>query len=177
MRGTVLIATDSASSDPVTRPTVGCARQSARPYARPMPWTAAGTSVVAIGYAAVAAIFTPLTWPAMLATLPPLVVAGWAAVRVPDRPAVASVGRGRVAPWVAVVVAGTIWELVALVRSPRADYPTISSIVSPVAGTQWWFRFVGYLLWFAVGAWLLHRSRAPIAGAVRDRRGGGGEER
>ena len=119
--------------------------------------------VGAVAYAAVAALFTPLTWPAMLATVPPLVVAGWLALRPPARPARPgpagpAIGRRRVAPWAVVIVAGATWEIVALVRSPRADYPTISSIVSPFAGTQWWFRFVGYLLWFAAGVWLVRRS-------------------
>ena len=129
--------------------------------------------MVAVGYAAVAALFTPLTWPAMLATLPPLFVAGWVALRLPVRPIGPGLRRRRVVPWLAVVAAGTIWELVALVRSPRADYPTISSIVSPLAGTQWWFRFAGYLLWFAAGAWLVCRTRAP-AGAAAAR--GGAED-
>ena len=130
--------------------------------------------MVAVGYAAVAALFTPLTWPAMLATLPPLFVAGWVALRPPVRPIGPGLRRRRVVPWLAVVVAGTIWELVALVRSPRADYPTISSIVSPLAGTQWWFRFAGYLLWFAAGVWLVRRSRPPLTAAGAH---AGGEER
>ena len=112
---------------------------------------------LAVGYAAVASLLTPLTWPAMLATLPPLVVAAWVAVRRPDRPPIAAPTWRRVAPWAAVIAAGTAWELIALLRSPRADYPTISSIVSPLAGTHWWFRFVGYLVWFAAGAWLVRR--------------------
>lgn len=117
-----------------------------------------GAGAAGIGYAAVAASLTPLTWPAMLATLPPLVAAGWVALRRSDRPAAPAPAARRVAPWAVVVSAGVIWELVALFRSPRADFPTVSSIVSPLAGTQWWFRFVGYLLWFAAGAWLVGAS-------------------
>lgn len=110
-----------------------------------------------IGYAAVAATLTPLTWPALVATLLPLGLAGWSALRRPARPPVAAPSWRRIAPWVAVVAAGTVWELIALLRSPRVDYPTISSIVSPLAGSQWWFRFVGYLLWLAAGAALVRR--------------------
>lgn len=119
--------------------------------------------MAAVGYAALAALLSPLTWPAMLATLPPLLVAGWVAVRGPVRPARIPLKRRRAAPWLVVIAAGTGWELLALFRTPREDFPTISSIVSPLAGTQWWFRFVGYLLWFAAGAWLVRRS----LGAVR----------
>jgi hypothetical protein len=125
-----------------------------------VPWTAVGISVLAVGYAAVAALFTPLTWPAMLATVPPLFVAGWAALRLPVRPVAPALGLRRVTPWVIVVVAGTVWELVTLAGSPRVDYPTISSIVSPLAGTQWWFRFAGYLIWFAAGVWMVRRARS-----------------
>ena len=112
---------------------------------------------LAVGYAAVAALLTPLTWPAMLATLPPLAVAVLVAARRPDRPPAPPMSRRRLAPWVLVVVSGAAWELVALIRSPRADYPTISSIISALAGTAWWFRFLCYLLWFAAGVWLVRR--------------------
>lgn len=126
-----------------------------------MPWPTALPPVLptaaAVGYAALAAFLAPLTWPAMLATLPPLAVGGWAALRHPRPAARRPIGRRRVLPWLLVVVAGTAWEVVALVRSPRADYPTISSIISPLAGTQWWFRFAGYLLWFAAGVWLVRQ--------------------
>lgn len=112
--------------------------------------------VVAVGYAAVAASFTPLTWPAMLATLPPLLVVGVVMLRRPVAPARPLGGR-RMVPWLALVGVGTAWEIVALARSPRSDYPTISSIVSPLAGSSWWFRFVGYLLWFGAAVWLVRR--------------------
>jgi hypothetical protein len=118
-----------------------------------VPWL-----VVGAAYAALAALLPPLGWTAMLATLPPLVVALVVSLRRPVRPAVPGPGRRRVLPWVAVVAAGIAWELLALFRSPRDDFPTISSIVSPLAGTQWWFRFVGYLLWFAAGWWLVRQS-------------------
>ncbi|HEY5880272.1 MAG TPA: hypothetical protein VIU11_15295 [Nakamurella sp.] len=112
---------------------------------------------VGFGYAAVAAVFTPLTWPAMLATVPPLAVAGWVGLRRPERPGGPRIGLRRILPWLAVLVVGTAWELIALLRSPRDDYPTISSIVSPLAGPHWWFRFVGYLVWFAAGVALVRR--------------------
>lgn len=115
-------------------------------------------TAAAVGYAAVAASLTPLTWPAMLATLPPLVVALGAALRLPAAPADRRLGRRRVLPWLLLVGAGTAWEVLALVQSPREDYPTISSIVTPLAATQWWFRFAGYLVWFATGLWLVRQA-------------------
>ncbi len=125
-----------------------------------MPWV-----VIGAVYAALAALLPPLGWPAMLATLPPLAVALAVALQPPnhppnrraDRPVAAGPGRRRILPWAAVVAAGTAWELIALFRSPRDDFPTISSIVSPLAGSQWWIRFAGYLIWFAAGWWLVRR--------------------
>ena len=108
-----------------------------------------------VAYAALAAMLPPLTWAAMMATLPPLAVATVLAVRRPNRPPAPALGLRRVLPWMTVLAAGTVWELVALVGSPRSDFPTISSIVSPMAGTHWWFRFAGYLAWFAAGWWLV----------------------
>lgn len=91
----------------------------------------------------------------MAATVPPLVIAGWVSLRAPTRPTPARIGWRRVLPWVVVIAVGAAWELLALVRSPRADFPTLSSIVSPLAGPHWWFRFAGYLVWFAVGVRLV----------------------
>jgi len=117
-------------------------------------WVVVG---VGIGYAAVAALLTPLTWPAMLATVPPLALACWVAVRRPNCPPAPAPTWRRVLPWAVVLAAGVVLELATLFRTPREDYPTLSSIVSPLAGSQWWFRFVGYLIWFAVGAALVRR--------------------
>lgn len=112
---------------------------------------------VGIGYAAVAALLTPLTWPAMLATVPPLALACWVGVRRPNDPPAPAPTWRRVLPWAVVLAAGVTLELATLFRTPREDYPTLSSIVSPLAGSQWWFRFVGYLIWFAVSAALVRR--------------------
>ena len=125
-----------------------------RPYPRRVLWVVVG---VGIGYAAVAALLTPLTWPAMLATVPPLALACWVAVRRPNDPPAPAPTWRRVLPWAVVLAAGVTLELATLFRTSREDYPTLSSIVSPLAGSQWWFRFVGYLIWFAVGAALVRR--------------------
>ena len=50
------------------------------------------------------------------------------------------------------------WELFAVLQSPRHDYPTLSSLLSPLAGdSDGWYRFGGYLLWFVLGSWLVRR--------------------
>jgi hypothetical protein len=116
-------------------------------------------TLLAIGYALVASRFTPLTWPAMLATLPPAALLCWATMRrpIPAAPAV-RLTPARVMPWIVVVATGLAWELVALQQAPRRDYPTLSSIISPLAGdVAGWYRFAGYLVWFAAGAWLARR--------------------
>jgi len=115
----------------------------------------------AIGYALLASRLSPLTWPAMLATLPPAVLVFWVGGR--RRPAPASspeiaIGWSRLAPWVVIAALGITLEMLALVQSPREDFPTLSSIVSPLAGdSTGWYRFGGYLAWFAVGAWMAKR--------------------
>jgi hypothetical protein len=116
--------------------------------------------VAAVSYAAAASRFTPLTWPAMLATVPPAVVVCWLGLRgrsVSTVPAVA-LDRSQVMPWVVVSASAVVLEILALVQSPRADFPTLSSIVSPLVGdSSGWYRFAGYLAWFALGAWLVRR--------------------
>ena len=95
----------------------------------------------------------------MLATVPPVVVMFWVGgwgrrSRSPELVRSWS----RLAPWVVVVSLGMTLEIVALAQSPRADFPTLSSIVSPFAGdSTGWYRFGGYLAWFAMGAWMAKR--------------------
>lgn len=116
--------------------------------------------VMAVAYAALASRLTPLTWPSMLATVPPAVSVFWVGVRtrtVREAPAVV-LDRSRLAPWVVVAALGIAVEVVALAQSPREDFPTLSSLISPLAGdSAGWYRFGGYLAWFALGAWLARR--------------------
>jgi len=116
--------------------------------------------VVAVAYAAVAARFAPLSWPSMLATVPPAAVVFWVGVRnrTVREPSTAVLGPARLLPWVMVAGLTIALEITALARSPRADFPTLSSLISPLAGdTTGWYRFGGYLAWFALGAWLARR--------------------
>jgi hypothetical protein len=96
----------------------------------------------------------------MLATLPPTVVVFWVGVwgKPTGKGAVVLLTRSRLLPWVMVAALGITLEIVALVQSPREDFPTFSAIVSPLAGdSTGWYRFGGYLVWFALGAWMARR--------------------
>ncbi|MGS0684544.1 hypothetical protein ACVBEQ_05205 [Nakamurella sp. GG22] len=125
-----------------------------------MRYQVLGAAVMAVAYAAFASRFTPLTWPAMLATVPPAAGVFWIGVRtgtVRDAPAVVF-DWSRLVPWVVVAALGIALEIVALVQSPREDFPTLSSLISPFAGdSTGWYRFGGYLAWFALGTWLARR--------------------
>lgn len=116
-------------------------------------------AVLAVGYALVASRLAPLSWPAMLATVPPAAALCWVALRRPVVVApVSRIGLRRVLPWLVVAATGLAWELFAVLQSPRHDYPTLSSLLSPLAGdSDGWYRFAGYLLWFALGSWLVRR--------------------
>jgi hypothetical protein len=115
---------------------------------------------IAVVYAALAARFVPLTWPSMLATVPPAAVVCWIGLRrrtVQAGPAVA-VSPSGVLPWVVVAAFAIVLEIAALVNSPREDFPTLSSLISPLAADPaGWYRFGGYLAWFALAAWLVRR--------------------
>jgi hypothetical protein len=116
--------------------------------------------VIAVAYAALASRFIPLTWPAMLATVPPAAVLCYVGLRgraVRAAPAVV-ISPSELVPWVVVAALAIAAEIAALVQPSRADFPTLSSFISPLVGdTAGWYRFGGYLAWFALGAWLVRR--------------------
>ena len=61
------------------------------------------------------------------------------------------VSPSRLVPWVVVAALAIAWETAALAQSPREDFPTLSSVISTLAGdTAGWHRFGGYLAWFAL---------------------------
>ena len=115
---------------------------------------------VAIAYAALASRLTPLTWPSMLATVPAAAVVYRVGMRgrpVRECPAVV-LERSRLVPWVVVISLGIGLEIAALLQTPREEFPTLSSFVSPLVGdSAGWYRFVGYLVWLGMGAWLARR--------------------
>lgn len=107
-------------------------------------------------YAAVAAIFSPLTLPAAVAIL----VAGAMLIAVIARQGVppkrVDIPRRAALPWVvlALLVAG--WELTALFWGNDSAHPTLSLLLDPVLDT-YIGRLVGYLGWLAAGRWLVTR--------------------
>jgi hypothetical protein len=122
-------------------------------------------AVVACGaiYAAGVGAFSRYSWPATAAViaLGCLVVAiGWhGPLRIrPIRP-----GRSRPGAllWIAVLVAGGLWELSALLQQPSLDttsyaHPTISALTDPVLGSHLG-RSAVLAAWLLLGWWLVGR--------------------
>jgi hypothetical protein len=116
---------------------------------RPDRWDA-----VLVGYALVAALCRPLTAAAAVAVLVPGVVL--AAVAVARTPRPAAVPRSAAVPWVVLLGAAGVWELVLFVWGNDAERPTLSLLLDPVLDT-YPGRLVGYLGWLAAGRWLVAR--------------------
>ena len=72
--------------------------------------------------------------------------------------------RWEVLPWLLVLLAIVGWELVQLFQQPRHLHPTLSSITDHLLSTHP-SRFLGYLVWLALG-WLMVSD-------LRNRRRGG----
>ena len=58
--------------------------------------------------------------------------------------------------WLGALLALIAWELVELVQSPRTSHPTLSSLAEQAMSTHP-ARFVGVLLWLALGGALARR--------------------
>ena len=124
----------------------------------PSKCKASAEVLVAAAYCWVAAGFRPFTWPMRIAVLVPLLVATawtWRGRRIPRSVAQerAAADRRCVAVWVVLIASATMWELAALLSSPRDDHPTLSSIADDVMSTHPG-RAATFALWLVVG-WLL----------------------
>ena len=118
---------------------------------------------VAVATAATYAWWTtalrPFTWPALVAVEAAGIAAMLLGARMPGRRP--SAGGRRSAPrgilvWVVLVTVLAGWELMAYFSHPRADHPTLSSLVDPVL--DWHpVRAVAFLVWLTVGAGLARR--------------------
>ena len=107
-----------------------------------------------VGYALVAALCRPLTAAAAVAVLVPGVVL--AAIVVARTPCPSTVSRSAAAPWVVLLVAAVVWELIAFVWGNDAEWPTLSLLLDPVLDT-YPGRLAGYLAWLAAGRTLVTR--------------------
>ena len=112
-------------------------------------------------YAWIAAGLRPYTAPEnVLVALPMIPVVLLAARRGPPRPESTRRQPGAIV-WVALLVALAVWELNALLSSPRRDHPTLSYLIDRVMSVHVG-RTVVFIGWLALGAWLaLRATRAP----------------
>jgi len=72
------------------------------------------------------------------------------------RPPKTALRRTSALPWVGLAGLILVWELTELFSQPRAGHPTMSSISNALLSTRV-TRFLGYLVWLAVG-WMLVRD-------------------
>ncbi len=119
---------------------------------RPDRWDAA-----TVGYASLAALFTPLSAPAAVAVLLPgvLVVVLRAMRPVGDLPRDAQPYRAA-AQWLVLAVVGALWWLVAFLWGNDPEHPTLSLLLDPVLET-YPGRLLGYTIWLGAGRWLVTR--------------------
>ena len=114
-------------------------------------------------YAAVVGSFTPYSWPATVAVvgLGGVVVAvGWRGP-LTRRPAQSRLALPGAALWGALLVAGGLWELGALLQQPDLTtksfaHPTISTLTDPLLGSHG-NRSVLLGVWLAIGWFLVRR--------------------
>jgi hypothetical protein len=117
-----------------------------------------------IVYAVVVASFARYSWPATLAVASlgaAVVAAGWEGPRE-SRSARARLPRRGAIAWAAVLIAGALWELSALLLQPTLTtdsltHPTISVLTDPLLAT-YAGRAVVLLLWLAAGWYLMQRG-------------------
>ena len=114
-------------------------------------------------YAAVVGSFSRYSWPAtagIIALGTIVVVIGWHGP-LRDRPASGRLPVAGTLAWVAVLVAGCLWELGALLQQPSLttdsySHPTVSTLTDPVLANSPG-RAVVLLGWLALGWYLVER--------------------
>jgi hypothetical protein len=124
----------------------------------PRPGSALAVAATAVLWALVASGFRRLTIPAELGTFVPGALITSRALRRDCRrlPAPDHLdGRGTAA-WAAVLVLFGIWELYADLCGSTPDHPTLSILMGPLLADPL-HRAVGYVLWLALGVWVVRR--------------------
>jgi hypothetical protein len=141
------------------------------PVARPARWPGGRRRLLIMSallaggavYAAVVGSFSRYSWPATagiigLGTI--VVVIGWHGP-LRDRPAGGRLPVAGTLAWVAVLVAGCLWELGSLLQQPSLttdsySHPTVSTLTDPVLANSPG-RAVVLLAWLALGWYLVER--------------------
>ena len=133
-------------------------RRGWRTAAAAAAWAAGG-----IGYAVVVGSFTRFSWPATmavvgLATL--VIVIGWQGP-VHPRPDPGPLPKPGLTLWGGVLLAGGLWELLALAQQPGLDdtswaHPTLSALTDPVLASHSG-RSLALAVWLLVGGYLVRR--------------------
>jgi hypothetical protein len=119
--------------------------------------------VAAVSYVFLVGSFIRYSWPATVAVLglgTVVVAAGWRGPRRP-RPRPARPSRPGLLLWLAVILAGCLWELQALLQQPTltassSTHPTISTLTDPVLA-GWGGRSLLLAVWLLFGWFLVER--------------------
>ncbi|TQM25536.1 hypothetical protein [Nocardia bhagyanarayanae] len=130
--------------------------------ARPSSGGRALAVVCVVAVAAVGSVTRPFGWAATVLVLAISAIALVWALRSPNsvEPRDPSLRRGT-AVWSALLLAIAGWEAYAFVRQPdwtkpSDQHPTLSTLLDPGL-EQGPLRFAGWLVWLAVGCWLVTR--------------------
>ncbi|HEY6278012.1 MAG TPA: hypothetical protein VIX86_16960 [Streptosporangiaceae bacterium] len=152
---------DQAYADPGAE---GPATSAAPPLSRRRRATVATAWLTAaVSYVLVVGSFIRYSWPATAAVLglgSVVVVTGWRGPRRP-RPRPVKPSRAGVLLWLAVILAGCLWELQALLQQPTLlassyPHPTISTLTDPVLA-GWAGRSALLAVWLLFGWFLVER--------------------
>jgi hypothetical protein len=124
---------------------------------------AAGWAAAGIGYAVVVGSFARFSWPATMAVAglaTAVIVIGWQGPAHP-RPDPGPLPKRGLALWGGVLLAGGLWELLALAQQPSLDvtssaHPTLSALTDPVLASHSG-RSVALAVWLLIGGYLVRR--------------------
>ena len=115
-------------------------------------------AVAVLGYALLAGTTESFTWPSLVVTVVPALLVVLLAIRAFARRGSGDVDvpRHGVTAWAVLAAATVLWQLAAYFQSPRADHPTISSMLD-AADTSTLLRAAVFLGWIVLGVELARR--------------------